>query len=119
MCTCNEVAGAISHFAVLSASSHSSGLHPKSPYCMQIFIFMRALVSFFADFFPVFFYIYNRGSSGRVTGTGGSNFQGRKGHLKVSCDRSGTGVHGLRTGLKSTLMESGMDIPSCMIVLVM
>ena len=39
------------------------------------------------------------------------------GRRMVSYDGSGTGMHG--TSLKSTLMESGMDIASGMIVLVM
>ena len=122
LCTCNEVA--ISHFAVLSASSRSSGFHAKSPYCMQIFIFMRALVCFLMIFSPVFIF-YFRASSGRVATGRGSNFQGLKGHLKVLCDGSTTGIQGTSfkgghgTAFKSTLMESCMDIASCIIMLVM
>ena len=75
----------------------------------------------FFDFFSPRFLFYFRALSGRVpTSSRGSNFQGLKGHLKVSCGRSGTSRR-LQQGTASvsTLMESCMDMSSGMVVLVM
>ena len=66
--------------------------------------------------FSLDFFFY-RGSSGGVATTRGNNSHGLTGHLRVSCEWSGTGMQG--TAFLSTLMESGMVITSCMIVLVM
>ena len=82
-------------------------------FCMQIFIFPRALVVFLMIFFaPLFFY---RGTCGRVATHRAVRMS--TDDRRVSCGGSMTGGH--RTAFKSSLMESGMDMASGMIVLVM
>ena len=117
------VAGTISHCAVLGASSHSSGLLANPPYYLQIFIFARISSFFFFDDFSttnfLTFFLKKRGS---IAGSGLVSTASRSNHplmgiYMVLYGWSVTGMQG--TTLLSSLMESGMDMKSGMVLLVM